>query len=124
MAKKTLSVLCSTALLLVIPLSISLSQTEPLPTTPQRIGGWYPLFFSEFSQAPLDVLIGQIHAGQIARVVIHFDEQRALAERIHDCLLTAADFEAELAADVPADTPETQFDHQRVSLTVTLQAPP
>ena len=90
---------------------------EPKPVK-ALTGGWYPIFFDDFSENKLNALIANIRAGHVASVQIQFDRNSELANRIAAQIATSTSLKASLEQSTPPDSPGVHYERQRVTLIV------
>jgi endonuclease G len=81
-------------------------------------GGWYPIFFDDFSENKLNALIANIRAGHVASVQIQFDRNSELAHQIASQIATSTSLKASLEQSTPPDSPGVHYERQRVTLIV------
>jgi endonuclease G len=100
--------------------SISKSQLNTLEAKPAKplVGGWYPIFFDQYSNDKVNALVAHIQEDKVANIQIQYDRNSELASKI------AAQIEAKTAMKValiqssPPDSPSITYERSRVTVIV------
>ena len=90
----------------------------PLVQSHTIVGGWYPVFFTEYNQAQVDTIVKNYNAGRISRIVISYDLKSDLANKINNYILSHSTAIPKLEHDQNVDTATTQYEHNKVVLTI------
>jgi endonuclease G len=91
---------------------------SPRNTNKPLIGGWYPVFFDDYSAEKVGAIIKRIHEGKVADLQIQYDRNSELAQRI------AAQIEAQTSLFVsptqssPPESPGVSYERNRVTVIV------
>ena len=96
------------------------SVATPSPPKPQKtlVGGWYPIFFDEYSPEKVNALIAHIQEGRVSSVQIQYDRNSELAKKI------AAQIESQTTLFVspiqssPPDSASVTYERNRVTAIV------
>ncbi len=102
----------------------TISAATPSPTAtlqPEKTGGWYPVFFEIYDQAKVDSIINTIQQNHARRIVVLYDKNFVLANKIISSIQAKANFAVERSQDVPQDTATTKYNHRQVVVTVFLK---
>lgn len=102
----------------------TISAPTPSPTVtlqPEKTGGWYPVFFEAYDQVKVDSIINTIQQNHVRRIVVLYDKNSALADKIISNIQAKVNFAIERSQDVPQDTATTKYNHTQVVVTVFLK---
>jgi endonuclease G len=91
--------------------------TKALPNQ-GLVGGWYPLFFDEYSADKLNALIGRIQEGKVASVQIQYDRNSELAKRIAMQLESQTSLFVSPTQSSPPESPGVTYERNRVTVIV------
>lgn len=94
--------------------SLSASAKE----SPELIGGWYPVFFNEYSNVKVQEIVDGIKTGKIKRLIISYDENKSLAMQIRTNVQAKVNFAVQMEHVPLTDSSSTQFNHSQVVVTV------
>jgi len=94
--------------------------SEPLKTKAHQtlIGGWYPVFFDEYSASKLNSVITNIQSGKIANIQIQYDRNEALAKQIASQIESRTNLQASLMQSSPPESPTVTYERNRVTLII------
>jgi endonuclease G len=94
--------------------------SEPQKTKGQKdfLGGWYPVFFDEFSTSKLNGVIENITAGKVASVQIQYDRNENLAKQIASQIGSRTHLQASLIQSSPPESPTVTYERNRVTLII------
>ncbi|MBU3609251.1 DNA/RNA non-specific endonuclease [Polynucleobacter wuianus] len=106
-----------------LPIQTEQSQLKPTIATkaiPNQglMGGWYPLFFDEYSADKLDALIARIQEGKVASVQIQYDHNGELAKRIAMQLEAQTSLFISPTQSSPPESPGVTYERNRVTVIV------
>lgn len=85
------------------------------------VGGWYPIFFDQYSPAKLNGLIKQIKEGKVGSVQVQYDRNLDLAQRLITQIQSQSSIQVTLIQSSPPESTETQYERERVTAIVYLQ---
>ena len=96
------------------------SASEPLKTKAQQtfIGGWYPVFFDEYSVSKLNSVISNIQLGKVADIQIQYDHNETLAKQITSQIEAQTKLQANLIQSSPPSSSTVTYERNRVTLIV------
>lgn len=83
------------------------------------VGGWYPIFFSNYDQSQVDSIVESIKAGRVAKIEVTYDQNKELADKVVGGIQSHVNFAVSKKQVVTKDTTETQYNHEQVVVTVT-----
>jgi endonuclease G len=90
------------------------SSSGPRP----MVGGWYPVFFDQYSPEKLAALATNIKAGKIASVQIQYDRNLELAQKLALEIQAQSVLQATLSQSSPPDSPNVVYERNRVIVIV------
>ena len=90
---------------------------------PQKggVGGWYPIFFDQYSPTKINGLIAQIKEGKVASVQIQYDRNLGLAQKVASQIQSQSSIAATLIQSSPPESPEIQYERDRVTAIIRLK---
>jgi endonuclease G len=88
------------------------------PASKPVLGGWYPLFFDQYSAEAIEGLIVNIKAGKVAQVQIQYDRNLELAQRLAKDIEAHSSMRASLIQASQPDTSSASYEHNRVVILV------
>jgi endonuclease G len=93
---------------------------EPLKNKVQQplIGGWYPVFFDEYSAGKLNSIINNIQSGKVASIQIQYDQNEVLAKQIVSQIESQGNFQVILTQSSPPESSAVTYERNRVTLIV------
>ena len=94
--------------------------SEPLKIKPQQtlMGGWYPVFFDDYSASKLNNVIANIKAGKIASIQIQYDRNETLAKQIASQIESQSSLQISLIQSSPPESSSVTYERNRVTLIV------
>lgn len=112
-----------------IDFHLPVDQTAPAPkpiaaqAAPQKgaVGGWYPIFFDQYSPTKINGLVAQIKAGKVASIEIQYDRNLGLAQKVASQIQSQSSAAATLIQSSPPESPEIQYERDRVTAIVRLK---
>ena len=108
-----------------LPLDQTTNTPKPIAgqASPQKgaVGGWYPIFFDQYSSIKIDDLISQIKAGKVASVEIQYDRNLGLAQKVASQIQSQSSIAATLIHSSPPESPGIQYERDRVTAIVRLK---
>jgi endonuclease G len=87
----------------------------------QLIGGWYPVFFDQFSPQKVKAIISDIQSGRVASIQIQYDRNGELAQKLAQEIQTQGLIQATLIQSSPPDSSSVSYERQRVTAIVRTQ---
>lgn len=97
------------------------SQTTIKQQETTKTGGWYPIFFEVYDQTKVNSIISTIQQNHARRIVVLYDKNSLLADKIITNIQAKVNFVIERSQDVPQDTATTKYNHAQVVVTVFLK---
>ena len=85
----------------------------PLNPKP-KIGGWYPVFFDQYSAAKVDEIITKMKAGKVSSVQIQYDRNTDLAKQIAGQIQSQTDMPVGLTQSSPPESSTVSYERNRV----------
>ena len=82
------------------------------------VGGWYPVFFDQYSPEKLAALATNIKAGKVASVQIQYDRNLELAQKLAQEIQLQSALQATLSKSSPPDSPNVSYERNRVTAIV------
>ena len=82
------------------------------------IGGWYPVFFDEYSSTKLDQLINSIKEGRVTSIEIQYDRNSDLAKKIAAQIGSQTSITPGLLQSSPPDSATVTYERNRVTAIV------
>lgn len=82
------------------------------------VGGWYPVFFDEYSANKLNNIIANIKAGKVASIQIQYDRNEVLAKQIASQIESQTNLQANLIQSSPQESPTVTYERNRVTLII------
>lgn len=106
-----------------LPIQTEQSQLKPTiapKALPNQglMGGWYPLFFDEYSTDKLNALIARIQEGKVASVQIQYDRNSELAKRIATQLESQTSLFVSPIQSSPPESTGVTYERNRVTVIV------
>jgi endonuclease G, mitochondrial len=106
-----------------IPLDINESKpskqiTKGTSESKESAGGWYPVFFDEYSIEKMETLISSIKAGRISSVQIQYDRNTELAQKLFQEIQAQGLIKATLSQSSPPNSPVVSYERNRVTVIV------
>ena len=87
---------------------------EPKPL----IGGWYPVFFDEFSANKLNSVISNIKAGRVESIQIQYDRNESLAKQIASQIEAQTKIQLSILQSSPPESATVSYERNRVTLII------
>ncbi len=93
---------------------------EPLKTKGPKdsLGGWYPVFFDEYSTNKLNGVIENIKSGKVASIQIQYDRNENLAKQLASQIESQTNLRASLMQSSPPESPTVTYERNRVTLII------
>lgn len=84
----------------------------------QLIGGWYPVFFDQYSPEKVAAIISNIKSGKVASIQIQYDRNLGLAQKLAEEIQMQSALQATLSQSSPPDSPNVNYERNRVTAIV------
>ena len=84
----------------------------------QLVGGWYPVFFDQYSPEKVAAIIANIKAGRVSGAQIQYDRNAELAQRLAQEIQTQGLMQVSLSQSSPPDSPTVSYERNRVTAVV------
>ena len=96
---------------------------ESLKTKAQQalMGGWYPVFFDDYSASKLNSVIANIKSGKVASIQIQYDRNESLANQIASQIEAQANLQPNLIQGSPPESATVAYERNRVTLIIRSQ---
>lgn len=78
------------------------------------IGGWYPVFFDQYSPEKLAAIISNIQSGQVASIELQYDLNVELAQKLAQDIQKQTHLQVTLSNSSPPDSPNVSYERHRV----------
>ena len=105
-----------------LPLNTGGTQAQAATAEPKPnkalIGGWYPVFFDEYSSIKVDQLINSIKEGRVASIEIQYDRNSDLAKKIAVQIGARTSITPGLLQSSPPDSVTVTYERNRVTAIV------
>lgn len=79
-----------------------------------KVGGWYPIFFDQFSPEKIAALNTNIAAGKVASVEVQYDRNLELAKQIERAITSTKTTPVVLTQNSPPPSNEVSYERNRV----------
>ena len=102
-------------------LGLNTESTKTQAVTPEpksnkaMMGGWYPVFFDEYSSTKVDQLINHIKEGRVASIEIQYDRNSDLAKKIASQIGSQTSIIPALLHSSPPDSATVTYERNRVT---------
>ncbi len=80
----------------------------------QALGGWYPIFFDQYSPEKLSAIISNIKAGKVASIELQYDRNLQLAQSLAQEIEAQTQMQVRLSQSSPPDSPNVSYERNRV----------
>ena len=82
------------------------------------VGGWYPVFFDEYSSSKLNGVIENIKSGKVENIQIQYDRNGNLAKQITKQIESQTNLQVVLLQSSPPDSATVTYERNRVTLII------
>lgn len=79
------------------------------------LGGWYPVFFDEYSADKINAIVKRISEGKVADIQIQYDRNSELAKKIAAQIESQTPLLVSPIQSSPPDTPGVTYERNRVT---------
>ena len=90
------------------------STTKGASAPRQVLGGWYPVFFDQYSPEKVAALISNIKSGKIASIELQYDRNLNLAQSLAKEIEAQSSIAVTLSQSSPPDSPNVTYERNRV----------
>ncbi len=80
----------------------------------QALGGWYPIFFDQYSPEKVSAIISNIKAGRFASIELQYDRNLQLAQTLAKEIEVQTQMQVRLSQSSPPDSPNVSYERNRV----------
>ena len=94
------------------------AQTHDIKGQKTLVGGWYPIFFDDYSPSKLNEVINNIKSGKIANIQIQYDRNDTLAKQIAIQIESQAKLKVGLIQSSPPESATVTYERNRVTLII------
>lgn len=102
-------------------LAVENSESKPLAPVDkgatesrQALGGWYPVFFDQYSREKVSAIISNIKAGRVASIELQYDRNLQLAQSLAKEIEVQTQMQVRLSQSSPPDSPNVSYERNRV----------
>lgn len=88
------------------------------PESRPIVGGWYPIFFDQYSAEKVTALVSNIKAGKVASVQIQYDRNLELAQKLAQEIQSQSSLQVTLSQSSPPDSAGVVYERNRVTALV------
>ena len=82
------------------------------------VGGWYPVFFDDYSPNKLNDVINNIKSGNVASIQIQYDRNETLAKQISSQIESQAKLKVSPIQSSPPESSTVTYERNRVTLII------
>ena len=87
---------------------------KPTVNRAPLVGGWYPIFFDQYSPEKVSAIISNIKAGRVFSLQIQYDRNRELAQRLAQEIEAQSFIKVTLSHSSPPDSSMAGYERNRV----------
>ena len=80
----------------------------------QPIGGWYPVFFDQYSSDKVAAITSNIKAGKVASIELQYDRNEVLAQNLAQEIQALSSIKVTLSQSSPPESPKVSYERNRV----------
>jgi endonuclease G len=89
-----------------------------LSNSPKLMGGWYPVFFDQFSPQKVTAIVSNIRSGKVVSIQIQYDRNYELAQKLAQEIQAQGLMQVSLAQSSPPDSSTVSYERDRVTVIV------
>ena len=78
------------------------------------VGGWYPVFFDQYSPEKVAAIITSIKSGTVASIELQYDHNLKLAQNLTQEIEAQSSIKVTLSQSSPPDSPNVSYERNRV----------
>jgi endonuclease G len=90
------------------PVEKGVKDSKPL------VGGWYPVFFDQYSPEKVAAITSSIKAGRVASIELQYDRNLKLAQNLAQEIQAQSSLQVTLSQSSPPDSPSVSYERNRV----------
>lgn len=79
------------------------------------VGGWYPVFFDDYSLSKVQEIVANSKAGKIASIQIQYDRNPELAKKLAQEIQRQTSLQIQLSQSSPPDSASASYERNRVT---------
>ena len=98
--------------------SIASTEVHDIKRQKTLVGGWYPLFFDDYSPNKLNAVVNSIQSGKVASIQIQYDHNENLAKEIASQIESQTNLKVSLIQSSPPESPSVTYERNRVTLII------
>ena len=80
----------------------------------QPIGGWYPVFFDQYSPDKVAAITSNVKAGKVASIELQYDRNEVLAQNLAQEIQALSSIKVILSQSSPPESPKVSYERNRV----------
>ena len=84
----------------------------------KQLGGWYPVFFDQYSSQKIAAIISNIQSGRVVSIQIQYDRNGELAHKLEQEIQVQGRMQSTLLQSKPPDSPSVSYERHRVTVIV------
>jgi len=88
---------------------------KSITNQPPFIGGWYPVFFDEYSSNKANEIVARIKEGKVAGIQIQYDQNKSLATRLAQYIESETAIQVSLTKNSPPESSTVTYERNRVT---------
>lgn len=101
----------------IITKEVSFVNTSNAAKQTQFVGGWYPIFFNEYSDNKMQNIIMQIKQNKVSKLIVSYDKNLKLAMQVKATIEANTAFNVQFE-HVPLVDDTAQYNHDQVVVTI------
>jgi endonuclease G len=82
------------------------------------VGGWYPVFFDQYSPEKMAAIVSNIKAGRVSSIQIQYDRNLDLAQKLAQEIQAQSLMQVTLTQNSPPESPTVHYERNRVTVLV------
>ena len=91
-------------------------KTNPARQTQQTlVGGWYPVFFDEYSPSKVQEIVASMKAGRVSSIQIQYDHNVELAKKLQLEIQSQTSLQVSLSQNSPPESKVVTYERNRVT---------
>ena len=94
------------------------AETHDIKRQKTLVGGWYPIFFDDYSQNKLNDVVNNIKSGKVASIQIQYDHNESLAKQIASQIESQTKLKVSPIQSSPPESPAVTYERNRVTLII------
>ena len=94
------------------------AETHDIKRQKTLVGGWYPIFFDDYSQNKLNDVVNNIKSGKVASIQIQYDHNESLAKQIASQIESQTNLKISPVQSSPPESSTVTYERNRVTLII------